>query len=312
MSAVYVDPRVSNEDLRKLLYQGGVVVLTHLDPVAEFVEFARAELNKLFSPHDPQQAHRHHTPAELASMLGSWKPAFIHHERSRELVKAIALAAGFDAEETMYDVPKPRTAYPSDHLTTGIAFAFPWHRDTWYAGPAQQLNWWFPIFDIEPRNAMKFDVGSFARRVENDSATFDSYQANKDRLTAAGQVGKDSRSRPHALNHEAADELVLLPSPGQIILFSGAQLHASIPNTSGIARYSVDFRTIDRRDLLSGLGAPLVDVECSGTMLREFASVATDEHLPEALVREFAGAPPEDAILLFDKTLANSAAKLSS
>ena len=33
------------------------------------------------------------------------------------------------------------------------------------------------------------------------------------------------------------------------MLFSGAQLHASIPNTSGDARFSVDFRTVDVADL---------------------------------------------------------------
>jgi hypothetical protein len=105
---------------------------------------------------------------------------------------------------------------------------------------------------------------------------------------------------------------VLLPAPGQIILFSGAHLHASIPNTSGVSRYSIDFRTIDRRDVMSGQGAPMVDVKCYGTMLREYASVATDERLPESLVRQIAGAPPEDAILLFDKDLADTSAKLIS
>jgi hypothetical protein len=261
-------------------------------------------LRELFAPHDPLQAHQHHSPEEIAKILGVWKPHFIHHPRSKELTRAITVAAGFDPLDTYYDVPKPRTSFPHHHLTTGIAFAFPWHRDTWYAAPAQQINLWFPVFDIRADNAMRFDPHAFARYVENDSGGFDSYQANRDRLTAAKQVGKDSRSRPGATNHTAADELVLLPAPGQVIVFSGAQLHGSIMNTSGISRYSVDFRILSRQDLEAGIGAPNVDVHCSGTMLREYASVATEQRLPEDFVRKMAGAPPDDVILLFDEALA--------
>ncbi len=310
MGILRIDPRISNDELRRCIYGGDIVVLTRLAPLADFVDFVREQLKELFAPNDPEQAHQFHSPAELARMLGVWKPSFIHHPRSKALLKAVVTAAGFDPDETLYDVPKPRTAFPSDHLTTGIAFAFPWHRDTWYAAPAQQVNWWFPIFNLQPNNAMKFDPRAFGRDVDNDSAGFDAYQANKDRLTAAQQVGKDSRSRPGAQSHQATDELVILPSPGQILLFSGGQLHASIPNTSGISRYSIDFRTIDRRDVVAGIGASPVDVHCSGTMLREFLSVTTDTGLPEDFVQRLAGAPPEDAILVFDEALARKSTTL--
>jgi hypothetical protein len=310
MGTVQVDPQISNAELRSRIYQGELILLTRLAPVAEFVAFAREQLATLFAPHDPRHVHLHYSPPELARILGIWKPAFIHHPQSRQFVKAIATAAGFDPAETLFDVPKPRTAYPSDHLTTGIAYAFAWHRDTWYAAPAQQINWWFPVFDLQPDNAMKFDTLAFRQSVENDSAQFDAYQANLDRLTTAKQVGSDSRSRPRATNHTAAEELVILPSPGQILVFSGAHLHASITNTSGVARYSVDFRTIDRRDVISATGAPDVDVQCTGTALREFVHVTNDERLPEALVQQVAGVPPSDVILVFDEKLASESARL--
>ena len=212
----------------------------------------------------------------------------------------------------LYDVPKPRTSYPSGHLRRELPLPFPGigipgmrHH------PADQLV----VPDIRHRSGKRDEVRcAFIRTTRQQrllGIRFLSGQSGN-RLTAAKQVGKDSRSRPSALDHEAADELVVLPLPGQILLFSGAHLHASIPNTSGVSRYSVDFRIIDRRDVLSGRGAPMVDVECSGTMLREFASVVTDERLPESLVRQIAGAPPDDAILLFDKDLADASAKLSS
>ena len=127
---------------------GDLVILTRLRALEEFVEYTREELTELFAPHDPEHVHEHIEPAEMAKILGVWKPRWIHAERSRDLVRAIIAEAGFPPEFTHYDVPKPRTSFPAGHLTTGIAFAFPWHRDVWYSAPAQQINWWLPIFPV--------------------------------------------------------------------------------------------------------------------------------------------------------------------
>jgi hypothetical protein len=94
-----------------------------------------------------------------------------------------------------------------------------------------------------------------------------------------------------------------------MLLFSGTQLHTSIPNLSGRARYSIDFRSVDARDLLSGASAPLVDVKCTGTAIRDFRNVATDEPFDEQMVRKIFGEPPSDAILVFGDQEAELAAK---
>jgi ectoine hydroxylase-related dioxygenase (phytanoyl-CoA dioxygenase family) len=212
----------------------------------------------------------------------------------------IITEAGLPAEHTHYDVPKPRTSFPVGHLTTGVAFAFPWHRDAWYSAPAQQINWWLPIFPVREDNSMSFDLPSFDQAVPNSSDTFDYYEINAKRLTTATQVTKESQARPGALGHEPLHDLIVLPSPGAVLLFSGAQLHTSIPNTSGRARYSVDFRTVDARDLLAGDGAPLVDANCTGTSVRDFRRVADEASFDEETVVKLFGAPPAGAMLVFN------------
>lgn len=52
----------------------------------------------------------------MAKILGAWKPRFIHADKSK---KRIVGEAGFTAEKTHYDAPKPRTSFPVGHLTTG-------------------------------------------------------------------------------------------------------------------------------------------------------------------------------------------------
>lgn len=296
---IYNDPDLTNEELRAALYAGDMVMRSGLPAVTELVEFARDQLAALFAPHDPQMAHEHYAPAEMAALLGTWKPRFIHDQRSIRLVRQVTEQAGFTPEATYYDVPKPRTAFPVGHLNTGVAFAFPWHRDIWYSAPGQQVNWWLPIFSLRPTNAISFDPSSFARPIPNDSETFDYYRHNAGRRHIAAQVSQEMQARPQAMGHQPASEVIVLPTPGTVLLFSGAQLHATIPNTSGRARYSIDFRTVDSRDLIAGNGAPMLDVHCSGTAIRDFHRVADGQAFEERTVVQIFGAPPPDAHLVF-------------
>jgi hypothetical protein len=146
---------------------------------------------------------------------------------------------------------------------------------------------------------MSFDLASFGRAVPNTSGGFDYYENNACRLNTAKSVGREGQSRPGAIGHTPAADLIPLPAPGQVLLFSGAQLHTSIPNSSGLARYSVDFRTVDTRDLEARRGAPLKDAYCTGTAIRDFISVKDEGAFDEDWVRSLYGAPPEDAMLVF-------------
>jgi len=299
VSDFLIDPDLTPAELRGALYDGNLVLLTRLRSLAELVEHVREELTGLFAPHDPRHVHEHVSPAEMAKVLGAWKPRFIHAERSRKLVREIVQEAGFPAAHTHFDLPKPRTSFPVGHLTTGVAFAFPWHRDVWYSAPAQQVNWWLPVFPVRPDNAMAFDLTKFGRAVPNTSGDFDYYRNNVSRLSTATQVKKERQARPAATGHDPEHSLTPVPSPGQVLLFSGAQLHKSVPNTSGLARFSVDFRTVDTTDLMAGRGAPLPDVACTGTAIRDFISVADEGSFDEQLVQEIFGPPPPGATLVF-------------
>jgi hypothetical protein len=307
--SVFVDLDVPADELRQTLYEGNLIILTRLQALRDFVDYTRDELTALFKPHDPEHVHEHIEPTEMAGILGNWKPRFIHSEQSKKLVRAVIEEAGFAADQTHYDLPKPRTSFPVGHLTTGVAFAFPWHRDAWYSAPAQQINWWLPIFPVREDNAMAFDLKNFDRAVPNSSDAFDYYANNASRRTTATQVTRERQSRPGALNHQATQELIILPAPGEVLLFSGAQLHTSIPNTSGRARFSVDFRTVDVGDLMAGRGAPLVDVHCTGTAIRDFINVADESSFGEETIVELFGAPPPDAMLVFASPDAKSPAE---
>ena len=122
-----------------------------------------------------------------------------------------------------------RTATSDNYLTAGIAYAFHMHRDTWYSAPFCQLNWWMPIYDIEPENAMAFHPRYWNRPVRNGSCEYNYDEWNKTgRKTAALQVKTDTRKQPRPEEPVDPDPQirVILPVGGTS---SRSRLHRCIP-----------------------------------------------------------------------------------
>lgn len=272
MVNIHIDPVFDDAERRRRLYSGDVIVYSQVPEVAAFAEFTRNLIVEEFGA-DPIAVHERQSSEQLADALISFKPAFIHNPESIGHVKKITEALGCSPEELHADVPKLRTAFPAGGLSTGIAYAFQAHRDTWYAAPPQQVNWWLPVWPVAHNNAMEFYPRGFGTVVENNSELYNYYEANAWR----GRIkdfsgGKDTRVHPAPSFPLPEDEqrLCVVPPLGGVMLFSGDQLHATTPNTSSVTRYSIDFRTVHAPDVASGVGAPRADVRCQGTSLRDF------------------------------------------
>jgi hypothetical protein len=298
-----VESALSDDARRLRLYQGEVFVYTPRPSTTAFVEFTRDLVRDAFGSLDPETAQYQLPVEEYAALLAELKPAFIHHPRCKELIRDLLVDFGCDPEKTYFDVPRLRTSTSDDYLTSGIAYAFHPHRDTWYSAPFCQLNWWMPVFDIVPENGMAFHPKYFSTAVRNSSAGYDYYQWNaKNRANAATHIKSDTRIQPKP---EEQIELfpqtrVVAPSGGMLI-FSAAQLHSSVPNTSGRTRFSIDFRTVHLDDVLGHTGAPNVDSACTGTTMRDYLRCTDHARIAEELCLGYDEAPPPpDAVLVYD------------
>ena len=126
--------------------------------------------------------------------------------------------------------------------------------------------------------------------VQNDSRRYDYGEWNEKFLfTAAQHTDKDPRPLPRATQTVEIDPQVrLIPPASGMIVFSGAQMHSSVPNTSGVTRISIDFRTVHRGDARAFRGAPNVDAECTGTTMGDYLRMTDLAHLPQELIEAYA------------------------
>ena len=238
----------------------------------EFCAFARELSEAAFAGLDPEQAQHEMPVAAYVAVLADLKPRFIHHPRSKELLREVLREQGCDLESTYFDVPRLRTSTSGGYLTSGLAYAWHPHRDTWYSAPMGQLNYWMPVYPIEAGNTMAFHPHYFDVAVPNSSADYNYYEWNtKYRAAATANVERDTRPLPGpVVEVDLQDPLVFVPSVGGLIQFSGQHLHSSVPNHSGRTRFSIDFRTVHIGDIAAGRAATAVDVACTGSSIRDF------------------------------------------
>jgi len=289
MHSVFFDAKVDDATRRARLYDGQLFVYSPRPNTVALCAFARELTEAAFAPFDPRDAQYHLPVDEYVAILARLKPQFINHPHSKELLQGVLREFGCDPAATYFDVPRLRTMVHGDYLRAGLAYQFHPHRDTWFSAPSSQINWWLPIYEIEPENAMAFHPRYWSTPVHNSSRDYNYEVWNREgRQLAAQQVKEESRKQPRADEEiEAVPQIRLLCDVGGTILFSAAQMHSTVDNTSGRTRFSIDFRTVHRDDVLARRGAPNIDSECTGTTLRDYLRGTDFARLPEEVVAPF-------------------------
>jgi hypothetical protein len=292
---------LSDQEFRNRLYSGDLITYSPRPAMKRFGQHARNMIEEVFGDLDPRLVQFSMPVEEYVKVVADLKPKFIHHRITKTLLQSVLAEYGCDLEKTYFDVPRLRMVTSDGYLTTGVGYAHHPHRDTWYSAPFQQVNWWLPLYDISPENTIAFHPYYWDQPVKNGSSQFNYYHWNGLRKNVAQHVGSDTRFQPkpeEPLDHFEPALRIVVPQDG-VIIFSGAALHSTVPNTSGVTRYSIDFRTINFDDVVNRRGAPNVDSLPQGTSLRDFMHAVTLERLPDDVVQQYETAAPAEGVLVF-------------
>jgi len=288
---IYIDSPMDDAARRQELYRGSLFVYAPAPSALKLCEFARVLVEEAFPSLDPLRLQESLPVEKCVEILAMLKPKFIHHLNSKKFIQSALAEMGCDLEKTYFDVPRLRTAFPGDYLKSGIAYAFHPHRDTWYSAPFCQINWWMPVYPLNSENNMAFHPQYWNRPIKNGSSQYDYERWNREsRHNAAQHVKTDTRVQPRPEEPiEFEPQLRIVGNVGSMILFSGAHLHSTVPNTSGLTRYSIDFRTVHLGDVCSQAGAPNIDSACTGTTMRDYLRGSDLKQIPDEAVASYDG-----------------------
>ncbi len=268
----------SGAALRRAIYRGAIVRFDANAASrrlrASIVACMSPELGELGELERMRRCHER-LGARLFEVVTELRARLTTDPRVLADVRALLETHGIDPEKTAIDVPRLRVIAPFAHRIPAAAPAYFAHRDTWYANPDAQLNWWMPLHAVSARDTFTLHPDVFATPIANDSETFD-YQTWKNEVGFQARHSKVGASYPRALVDVGALRAVpVVARAAEVIVFSGAHLHRTGDNETNRARFSVDFRTVDLADDRAGVGAPDVDDRSRGCTLADYEMTST-------------------------------------
>ena len=236
-----------------LIYDGGLLVFKDVAPLREVVSIAQELI------------------AEAVS-IDELQARFKRDERVKELFRAALEHVGVAGERSYWDSIRLRVVPPIEGgggLQIGRIGV---HRDTWGSNVLQQTNWWTTLRPLSDERTIVFYPRYWERPIANTSAEWD-LDAVRERRRRGERVEELPIVPEPTEPVDRESELRMVVEPGDFLCFSGAHLHASVPNTSTETRYSVELRTVYAGDLASDRGAPNLDGRAPAVPLHWFRSM---------------------------------------
>lgn len=242
---------LDDDDRGKLIFGGDLVVFAGVDGLGGFRDRVD-ELVREGLGGEPELAQYERDRTAYLDAVRAVQRTVRRDAAAHRLLREALAATGMSESLAYWDWVHLRV------LPSGAEFAGSgtgWHRDTWSSGLGAQTNWWTPIYPVSAERTITFAPEHWSMPVPNSSA---------DWTPGSEQV------IPEPLERLSPAEQRVVVEPGDLLCFSGAQLHGTVPNDTGRARFSVEVRTVSRADVERGRGAPAVDATAPQTQYRWF------------------------------------------
>jgi len=268
---------LEESERRRAVYDGELLIFKNVEPMTALIAFVDELCREALGATDPTMAQFEMGRDDYLHRLGDLRRRFRTSPRGKPLLRGVLEGVGVHPERSGWDRPYLRVSPHSDDHNDDSTQTLGFHRDTWASNVYSQTNWWAPIYPITAARAIAFYPHYWAEPVENNSASWDLEEV------MAGRTA-DITPTP-AVQVRTGSELRIAIEPGDVLCFSGAHLHASVQNTTGLARLSIEVRTADIEDESAGTGAPNLDGAAPHVALRWFRRIDDDQPLTTLLAR---------------------------
>ncbi|MBK9501825.1 MAG: phytanoyl-CoA dioxygenase family protein [Leptospiraceae bacterium] len=261
-------------ETRELIFNGKIILVTNCEKSKELARFAISFLQKYLKTENIREFEHRVSREIFFETLSAIKPIFSNQQETRKFIRSILNERSFNIETIFFDPVRLRSITSYAHKISAAKPAFAIHRDTWYANPEAQINWWIPLYDVDEKDTFSFYPDYFSRPVKNNSNEFDYANWSLAGGFQSTQIDKE-RIFPEVTEElNRKNELKIPCKAGDLLLFSASHLHGTTPNLTNHTRFSLDFRTVDTLDLKRPC-APNVDNKSTGSILIDMLSAKT-------------------------------------
>lgn len=284
MNVIRTDDPISDAERADILFSGDLLIQQKINAMQPLIEWTTSLLDNALFPLEPTTAQSRHPAESFIELTTAAQMSFRKSDYVQELFFKALADCGVNRQNTYYDhFPLRIVPYGTTHGGARNSFISP-HRDTWGSNIHSQINWWAPIYALEETRTIAIYPNYWTNPIANDTAEwrFAKHMESRRNTSAGLKAPYPSAPSPLATVDESAVIRVML-EPGDILSFSSAHLHGSVPNTSDRTRYSVEMRTINYDDLLAGRAAPNVDNQGTELMYQWFKGINDKQLLKPAI-----------------------------
>jgi hypothetical protein len=257
-------------DFRRALYSGEIFIIPATTQTQDITSALRTLVHSHYADApNLETAHAYYDPDALWQNLSAARRDVATQALARQMIAPL-ISPLFNAGSA-FDVLRLRCSAHNGHLNPAAAQSYSAHRDTWFANPQAQINFWLPLTDVTPQQGFRFYRRYFDRAIDNNSDAFD-YD------DFAQNVGFQAPTRSPTNAHPTNQSIIhgdtghsFSCNAGDLLIFSAAHLHQPEPNATGRTRFSVDFRAVDSNDHNAGRGAPNVDNRSTGSAMQGYS-----------------------------------------
>ena len=258
----------TNPALRQALYEGGLFLLDETTTSIALVEAVKAHVQAAFGWNFRKEV-LDFANDEFMLRFTETRKAIREDRAINRLIRTMMTEVGFPAKDNAVDVARLRAVLPGIHKLEAAAPVYYAHRDTWYANPPSQINWWLPLHEVTAENSFAFDEEVFKIELPNDSSDFD-YNEWRERVGFQNATPPPNAVYPQTSYFEKEKASAVVCKEAQILLFSACHLHKTCENETELARFSIDIRSVNLADFEAGKGGPNGDNRSKGSTFTDY------------------------------------------
>jgi hypothetical protein len=271
-----IAPPLDERGRSRLVFGGDLLVFKGVESLKRLASLAAAMISES-GWSEPDLDRTDANNADLRDAIADLQSRFGKDPEIRQAAVQALEDVGVDVRKAYWDwlyfrVQTPVSG-PSSVGTLGI------HRDTWSSNVYAQTNWWTPIRPIDRERTIAFYPQYWSKALRNTSADWDLEDIRARRRS--GEEPEGVPLVPVPTEDPEGPELRIVVEPGDVLCFSGAHVHASVPNTTGETRFSLEVRTVHEIDLLEGDGAPNIDGDAPRRPLEWFKGILSGTSLAD-------------------------------
>ncbi len=259
------------------VFAGSILIYRSVPAMHDLIRHLRKHTSDIMAPYDPPGAESALGAKEFLSRAMSARKIVSNDPETGCRYRALFEELGTDIRFLYWDHLKLRFQPSNPKSRSRYIQNLPPHRDTWGSNIHAQINWWAPVWSVTTDRTIAIFPTFWNRPIENTSSDWSYHKFRK--FFQKNRQTKYPMLPQCASTPSLTHAVPIVIEPGDIMAFSGAHLHASTKNRSGVVRISTETRTVSMLDLDARRAAPNIDCETVDSRPEWFHNLETGQEL---------------------------------